>query len=226
MNSFKYLILLTFSIVLALFSPHWVKAGETLTFHNTNFKTTNDAGFRGFSLPETPGPIPFPKTSIPCCLQNSTQFGFGVPGGSSSRVINQNCDQLLFEATNRCVPSVSSQVSQDGVVLQSTAHGLLSRLQLDAPSCNGLGTGFRCNQIETQLTQIVPENSQSFSLKFSVISLTDPNGNLTGSAKGTFEQTINDPQATGGLTRTCKGAFTYDSVNGYALTAGPSAGCP
>jgi hypothetical protein len=175
---------------------------DTFTANSSTTANHNSSTFRGFD----PGAIsnpndPFPDTSIPCCLANSTQFGNGVPSGSSLGSIEQN---------------QSGSISDSGFP-QTSSSSLLS-----GP---GALSGERANHLETSFNQEVVEQGQLFNMAFSIDSMTDADGNLLGQATGSFTQVVSDPVTTQGVTRVCSGTFTFDEVSGFSLTSGPLHQC-
>ena len=158
---------------------------------------------RGFDPEAISNPNdPFPNTETPCCfLEDSTQFGNGVPVGSSTSVVEQRRDGSLPDEN-----------------LITTSRGSL----LSGP---GPVPGQRVNHIESSFDQEIIEQGQIFNLSFSIDSSTDSDGNLVGQAIGSFSQVVSDPVSTQGILRVCSGTFTFDEINGFILTSGPETQC-
>lgn len=186
-----------------LASPAVVLAQDTFTTNSTSTANSNQAEMRGFDPLAISNPNdPFPNTETPCCfLETSTQFGNGVPTGSSTSIIDQQRNTSLSGAglpmSNR-----DSLLSGPGVI-----------------------PGQRVHHIESSFDQEVIEQGQIFNLSFSIDSTTDSDGNLLGQATGSFSQVVSDPVSTQGLLRVCSGTFTFDETNGFILTSGPEQQC-
>ena len=190
-------------VVVALpMTTSMVQAMDTLTANSSTTANHNSQTFRGFD----PGTIsspndPFPNTSTPCCLANSSQFGNGVPTGSSRTPVEQ---------------SHTGAVSDFGFP-QTTNSSLSSGPR---PL-----SGQRAYHLEAGFNQEVVEQGQIFNMAFSIDSMTDANGNLLGQARGSFTQVVSDPVTTQGVVRTCTGTFTFDATSGFNLTSGPLHQC-
>lgn len=153
-----------------------------------------------------PGTI-FPNTSTPLfsgdpsasalpaiiasALPPNNQFGVGIPPGDSGTP--------LFHST-------PFDLSEGGMVL--SFRNELSSL----PAAGG-----RSHTFTSQIAQTTPGGhtsgsglDQPFSILFSISSLTDPDGNLIGTATGTFTQEIE-----GVVTQ---GTIQFDSTNGFSGT--------
>lgn len=139
---------------------------------------------------------PHPDTSAPQSMTGTmadTQFGRGVPSGSSQ--------VKLLDATT--------------VTRTGDFQSVVNRI-----SSTGSVTG-RINQLQTQINQNQSQAGYIFDEKFGITSVTDGSGNLVGQATGTFVGTMTENQGGGKIgTVTCTGTFTYDSTQGYTLTAG------
>ena len=183
--------------------PDLASAQDTTTTNSTTISNSNQAEMRGFDPVAISSPNdPFPDTSIPCCfLETSTQFGNGVPTGTSTSLI----DQLRI-------------TSLSDLGLPSTNRGSL----ISGP---GSVPGQRVHHIESSFDQEVIEQGQIFNLAFSIDSTTDSDGNLLGEATGSFSQVVSDPVSTQGVIRVCSGTFTFDEINGFILTSGPDQQC-
>ena len=174
---------------------------------------------RGFDPATITGPSdPFPDTSNPFAPSSvgactSSQFGCGVPQGSSSVDVLQNCDTggataLPFAEITSCTPLTVTRVNELGGKFQTLENGLLSRLSTETNACAAVGPSSpssRCTQIEYGFSQNVAEKGQVFDMSFSVRSLTDADGNPIGSV-GSYTQTLKED----GVTSTCGGTFTFN----------------
>jgi hypothetical protein len=194
--------------------------GQNITTLNlSNQANVNMATLRGFDPTIITGPSdPFPDTSNPFAPNPfggcaSSQFGCGVPSGSSSVEVLQNCDTggataPPFTVTS-CTPLTLSRVNELGSAFQTLESGVLSRLSTETTACSGFGPGpspsIRCTEIEYRFSQNVAEKGQAFDMSFSVRSLTDANGNPIES-RGTYTQTLVED----GVTSTCGGNFAFD----------------
>lgn len=202
--------------VLFLVFPAHGQQNFTLNFSNQ--ANVDMALLRGFDPTTITGPSdPFPDTSNPfppspfgACT--SSQFGCGVPGGSSGMEILENCDtggaRLPPFTVTSCTPLTLSRVNELGAAFQALENGLLSRLSTETTACTALGPASptkRCTEIEYRFSQNIAEKGQAFDMSFSLRSLTDAAGNPIGS-EGTYTQTL----AEDGVTSTCGGTFTFD----------------
>lgn len=195
-----------------LFSPWEVAAQNTATFTitstNTNLLNNPVLGCAACaSIPNHDPSTVFPDTSTPLfqgdpraaelpsiianALPPNNQFGVGIPAGDSGTP--------LFHST-------PFDLTESNMTL--SAENEMSSL----PMANG-----RSNTFTSRISQTVgptPGTSeiggQQFSVLFSINSLTDPDGNLIGSATGTFTQEID-----GVVTQ---GTIQFDSVNGFSGT--------
>ena len=183
--------------------PGLISAQDTFTTNSTSTSNSNQAEMRGFDPLAISNPNdPFPNTETPCCfLETSTQFGNGVPVGSSTSLIDQQ--------RNSTVADMGFPLSNRGSLLSGP----------------GSVPGQRVNHIESSFDQEVIEQGQIFNLSFSIDSTTDSDGNLMGQATGSFSQVVSDPVSTQGLLRVCSGTFTFDEINGFTLTSGPQQQC-
>ncbi len=194
-------------------------AQQIITLNLSNQTNVDMATLRGFDPTTITGPSdPFPDTSNPfppsglgTCT--SSQFGCGVPSGSSSVDLLQGCDtggatEPPFTVIS-CTPLTLSRVNELGAAFQSLESGILSRLSTETTACSGFGPPpsplNRCTEIEYRFSQNVAEKGQAFDMSFSLRSLTDASGNPIES-QGSYTQTL----AEDGVTSTCGGTFTFD----------------
>jgi hypothetical protein len=220
-----WLAALGIGLVVGSVSP---SVAQSLTLNLSNQSSVNIATLRGFDPATITGPSdPFPDTSNPfasaalgACA--SSQFGCGVPEGSSPGHLFQNCDTGAttgppFDPV-LCTPLTLSTVNHLGEAFQSLQNGLLSRLSTETSACSGLGpssSSNRCNEIEYKFSQNVSEKGQVFDMSFSLRSLTDALGNPIGS-EGTYTQTLIED----GVTSTCGGTFTFNGNTADANSDG------
>lgn len=192
--------------------------GQSITLNLSNQSNTNMATLRGFDPSTITSPSdPFPDTSNPFSANGfgecaSSQFGCGVPKGSSDAHLFQNCDTggatMPPITVTACTPLTLSTVNHLGAAFQSLENGLLSRLSTETSSCAGIGPSSptrRCTEIEYKFSQDVAEKGQVWDMSFSVRSLTDADGNSIGGT-GSYTQTLKED----GVTSTCGGTFTFD----------------
>ncbi|MFZ5862572.1 MAG: hypothetical protein ACOYXR_07030 [Nitrospirota bacterium] len=191
---------------------------NAFTLNLSNVANANMAQLRGFDPTAITGPSdPFPDTSNPfapsalgACA--SSQFGCGVPQGSSSVDVIQNCDrggatEPPFSITS-CSPLTTSRVNELAGAFQTMDSGLLSRLSTETSACAAVGPSApttRCTQIEYKFSQNVAEKGQVFDMSFSVRSLTDADGNPIAS-QGSYTQSLRED----GVLSTCGGTFTFN----------------
>lgn len=194
-------------------------AQQNITLNLSNQSNVDMATLRGFDPTTITGPSdPFPDTSNPfppgipgTCT--SSQFGCGVPSGSSGVEVLQGCDTAGVEvppfSVTSCTPLTLSRVNELGAAFQTLESGILSRLSTETTACSGFGPppslSSRCTEIEYRFSQNVAEKGQAFDMSFSLRSLTDAAGNPIES-QGTYTQTL----AEDGVTSTCGGTFTFD----------------
>lgn len=191
---------------------------QIITLNLSNQSNVDMATLRGFDPTTITGPSdPFPDTSNPfppglpgTCT--SSQFGCGVPSGSSGVEVLQGCDTGGAEVppftVTACSPLTLSRVNELGAAFQALDSGLLSRLSTETTACAGIGPADpsrRCTEIEYRFSQNVAEKGQAFDMSFSLRSLTDASGNPIGS-EGSYVQTL----AEDGVISTCGGTFTFD----------------
>lgn len=213
----RYLMALVGITVFGAVSTTYAQQNITLNFSNQ--ANVNMATLRGFDPMIITGPSdPFPDTSNPFAPNpfggcSSSQFGCGVPSGSSSVEIMQNCDTGGATtppfAVASCTPLTLSRVNELGNAFQTLENGLLSRLSTETTACSGFGPApspsIRCTEIEYRFSQNVAEKGQAFDMSFSVRSLTDAAGNPIQS-QGSYTQTLVED----GVTSTCGGTFTFN----------------
>lgn len=193
---------------------------QIITLNLSNQANVNMATLRGFDPTMITGPSdPFPDTSNPFAPNPfggcaSSQFGCGVPSGSSSVEVLQNCDTggaatPPFTVAS-CTPLTLSRVNELGSAFQTLENGMLSRLSTETTACSAIGPSSlsnRCTEIEYRFSQNVAEKGQAFDMSFSLRSLTDASGNPIGS-QGSYTQTLVED----GVTSTCGGTFTFDGT--------------
>ena len=213
------LVLISLFFAGTLFGTALSAYGQQITTLNlSNQANTNMAMLRGFDPAIITGPSdPFPDTSNPFAPNPfgecaSSQFGCGVPSGSSAVEVLQNCD--TFGATSppfsvtSCTPLTLSRVNELGTAFQSLENGVLSRISTETTACQAVGPSSpanRCTEIEYRFSQNVAEKGQAFDMSFSIRSLTDANGNPIAS-QGSYTQTLVED----GVTATCGGTFQFD----------------
>ncbi len=214
---------------------HPLLGADSVMLNSTRTNTLNSADLRRMDPAQLTGPNdPFPDTSLPIGLERSTEFGFGVPKGMTGAEILQGCDETIAQTENRCQPLSQGTVFHNNQPFQQGSNGLLSRLSSPGDACSGIGAAdptFRCNQIESRMTQDEPEFGQRINLSFTIRSLTDSNGNLVAPAAGTYVRSVTE----GGVTTTCTGSFTFNGStqdangdgrpDGYQLTTGSGHEC-
>jgi hypothetical protein len=197
---------------------------NAITLNLSNQANVNMDLLRGFDPTTITGPSdpfpdtsnPFPSSSVGACT--SSQFGCGVPQGSSNVDVLQNCDTggatalplsgLPLSEMTSCTPLTASRVNELGGRFQTLNNGLLSRLSTETSACAAAGPSTpssRCTQIEFGFSQNVAEKGQVFDMSFSVRSLTDADGNPIASV-GSYTQTLQED----GVTSTCGGTFTFN----------------
>lgn len=195
-----------------LFLPLEAEAQNTLTLTHTS---TTTGLFNNpilgctacAAVPNHDPGTPFPDTSTPLFLGDpkaadlpatiakglapNNQFGVGIPKGDSGTPLFHSTPFDLSEA------------------------GLVISVENDMASLSRTGGG-RSNTFSSRVSQITPgvpgttSPDQHFSILFSIHSLTDPDGNLIGSATGTFIQQIDGV--------TTQGTVQFDSTNGFSGT--------
>ena len=195
-----------------LLSPWKVAAQNTTTFTitstNTNLFNNPVLGCAACAaIPNHDPSTVFPDTSTPLFLGDpraanlppiianalppNNQFGVGIPPGDSGTP--------LFHSTPFDLSSSNMVLSVENEMASlSTADG-------------------RNNTFTSRISQnVMPTpgtaetGGQQFSILFSINSLTDPDGNLIGSATGTFTQEVD-----GVVTQ---GTIQFDTVNGFSGT--------
>lgn len=193
--------------------------GQQITTLNlSNQANVNMSTLRGFDPTSITGPSdPFPDTSNPFAPNpfggcSSSQFGCGVPSGSSRVEILQNCDTGGATTppftVSSCTPLTLSRVNELGSAFQTLENGVLSRLSTETTACVAIGPSSlsnRCTEVEYRFSQNVAEKGQAFDMSFSLRSLTDAAGNPIGS-QGSYTQTLVED----GVTSTCGGTFTFN----------------
>ena len=200
--------------------------GQSITLNRSSQSNADMATLRGFDPTIITGPSdPHPDTSNPFAASAlgacaSSQFGCGVPEGSSQANLLQNCDtggENVFPTASgplapisvaSCAPLTLSRVNHLGQAFQSLENGLLSRLSTDTTACAAIGPSSptsRCTEIEYGFSQNVSERGQVFDMSFSLRSLTDAAGNPIGS-QGSYTQTLSED----GVTASCGGTFAFD----------------
>ncbi len=200
--------------------------GQSITLNRTSQSNVDMATLRGFDPTTITGPSdPHPDTSNPFAASAlgacaSSQFGCGVPEGSSAANLLQNCDtggSNVFPSAfaplapidvTACSPLTLSRVNHLGQAFQSLDNGLLSRLSTETTACAAIGPSSstsRCTEIEYKVSQTVTARGQVFDMSFSLRSLTDAAGNPIGS-QGSYTQTLTED----GVTSTCGGTFAFD----------------
>lgn len=191
---------------------------QVITLNLSNQANVNMATLRGFDPTIITGPSdPFPDTSNPFAPNPfggcaSSQFGCGVPSGSSEVEVLQNCDtggvgSPPFSVAS-CTPLTLSRVNELGTAFQTLESGLLSRLSTETTACQAIGPSSpanRCTEVEYRFSQNVAEKGQAFDMSFSLRSLTDAAGNPIAS-QGTYTQTLVED----GVTSTCGGTFQFN----------------
>ncbi len=209
-------------VSVAVFGAVSTSYGQQITTLNlSNQANVNMVTLRGFDPTIITGPSdPFPDTSNPFAPNPfggcaSSQFGCGVPSGSSSVEVLQNCDTggattPPFTVAS-CTPLTLSRVNELGSAFQTLESGVLSRLSTETTACVAIpgpsSLSNRCTEIEYRFSQNVAEKGQAFDMSFSVRSLTDAAGNPIGS-QGSYTQTLVED----GVTSTCGGTFTFNGI--------------
>lgn len=201
---------------------------QSITLNRTSQSNADMATLRGFDPTTITGPSdPHPDTSNPFAASAlgtcaSSQFGCGVPEGSSQVNLLQNCamgvssEDVLPSASaplaqlnvTACSPLTLSKVNHLGQAFQSLDSGLLSRLSTETTACAAIGPSSatsRCTEIEYAFSQTVSARGQVFDMSFSLRSLTDAAGNPIGS-QGSYTQTLTED----GVTASCGGTFAFD----------------
>ncbi|MFZ5874858.1 MAG: hypothetical protein ACOYXU_00485 [Nitrospirota bacterium] len=202
--------------LIAMAVPSYGQQLSTLNLSNQS--NVDMATIRGFDPATITGPSdpfpdtsnPFPSSGLSTCI--SSQYGCGVPSGSSGLELLQNCDtggvlEPPFTVSS-CTPLTISRVNELGDAFQRVENGLLSRLSTETPACAALGPANatnRCTEIEYSIFQNVAEKGQVFEMTFSLRSLTDDSGNPIVS-QGSYTQTLMED----GVTATCGGTFTFN----------------
>ncbi len=204
------------------------QAQNIITANRTSTSNADVATLRGFDPTTITGPSdPRPDTSNPFAASAlgtcaSSQFGCGVPEGSSQANLLQNCamgvasKDVLPSAfaplaqlnVTACSPLTLSRVNHLGQAFQSLGSGLLSRLSTETTACAAIGPSSstrRCTEIDYKFSQTVSAQGQVFDMSFSLRSLTDAAGNPIGS-QGSYTQTLTED----GVTASCGGTFAFD----------------
>jgi hypothetical protein len=188
------------------------------TLNLSNQSNVDMATIRGFDPTTITGPSdpfpdtsnPFPQNGLSACT--SSQYGCGVPSGSSGMELLQNCDtggalEPPFSVSS-CTPLTLSRVNELGDAFQRIENGLLSRLSTETPACAAIGPASstnRCTEIEYSIFQNVAEKGQVFEMTFSLRALTDDSGNPIVS-QGSYTQALRED----GVAATCGGTFTFN----------------
>ena len=209
---------------------------QSITLNRSSQSNVDMTTLRGFDPTTITGPSdPHPDTSNPFAASAlgtcaSSQFGCGVPEGSSAANLLQNCDTGVENVLPKasvplapinvvaCSPLTLSKVNHLGQPFQSLKNGLLSRLSTETTACGAIGPSSstsRCTEIEYTFSQNVAERGQVFDLSFSLRSLTDAAGNPIGS-QGSYTQTLGED----GVTSTCGGTFAFDGNTSDANSDG------
>ena len=209
------------AVVLALMAMSAPSYGQqNFTLNLSSQSNVDMATIRGFDPKSITGPSdPFPDTSNPFPagapgVCTSSQYGCGVPSGSSGEQVLQNCDtggslQPPFSVSS-CTPLTLSRVNELAGAFQHLEHGMLSMPSSQTSECSAPEFGpadpsNRCTQIEYSFSQNVMEKGQVFEMTFSLRSLTDASGNPIFS-QGSYTQTLKED----GVTSSCGGTFTFD----------------
>jgi hypothetical protein len=180
----------------------------TVTSTNTNLLNNPVLGCAACaSIPNHDPSTVFPDTSTPLfqgdpraadlprmiasALPPNNQFGVGIPAGDSGTPLFHSTP-FNFRQSNMAL-SVKNEMAS-------------------LPIASGRSNTFssRISQTVTPTPGTAEIGGQQFSILFSINSLTDPDGNLIGSATGTFTQEID-----GVVTQ---GTIQFDSVNGFSGT--------
>ncbi len=193
-----------------LLFPWEVAAQNTTTFTHTSTSTSlfNNPVLGCAACASIPNHDPstvFPDTSTPLFLGDpraadlppiianalppNNQFGVGIPPGDSGTPLFHSTPFDLSEAG--LVLSVENEMASLSLA-GGRSHTFSSRISQTTPGADITGA------------------NQQFSILFSINSLTDPDGNLIGSATGTFTQEID-----GVVTQ---GTIQFDAVNGFSGT--------
>jgi hypothetical protein len=194
------------------------------------------------------------QTFRPCCIEGSTQFGNGLPAGSSHETVNQNCNVLdpnepqvtpgqlsVFGtgnisgtpesapfpvlAPNSCAPQVTGNVFQETLLFQQSRNGLLSRPQTSTTACNDLG-GVANNQRCNEITFGFLQDVQSQGQTMDITFAIRSLTDADGNIIGAAQGTVTQSITEGGQPKSCSGTFTWDEQNGFVMTSGPLHECP
>jgi hypothetical protein len=208
----KWKTIIVLAVVL-LSSPAWGQQNFTTTTSVTSTNLTNNPTFGCVACAAIQNHDPatvFPDTSVPFfagdpraaqlpaiiakALPPNNQFGVGIPLGSDG-----------FTTFNR----IPFKLADQGLLLS------VDNIMVSAPATGG----GKNNTFNLQLRQTTPGahvsgGDQVFAILFSIKSLTGPDGNLVGTATGTFTQDITE----GGVTTTTTGTIQFDSTNGFTGT--------
>ncbi len=229
-------------------------AADTWTTNLTRSLSVNDPDMRGFDPSPITGPDDiFPDTSRPCCLDGSTEFGNGLPAGSSRESLNQNCDTFptsepgvtpgtltdfgtgtiapvpesapfpVLGATN-CNVQVTGNVFQDTVLFQQSRNGILSRPRAQTLECDSLGAAGP----DQRCNEITFGFLQDVQSQGQVMELDFAIRSLTdadGNLIGAAEGMYTQTITEAGVTQNCSGTFTFDETNGFVMTSGPMHEC-
>jgi hypothetical protein len=152
---------------------------------NTVFPDTSTPIFQGDSRAAELPPI------IASALPPNNQFGVGIPAGDSGTPLFHSTPFNLSE--NNMTLSIENEMASLAIA-NGRSNTFSSQIVQTTPGGNTAGSGL----------------NQQFSILFSINSLTDPDGNLIGSATGTFTQEVD-----GVVTQ---GTIQFDSVNGFSGT--------
>lgn len=193
-----------------LLLPSEAAAQNTITFTHSSTTTSlfNNPVFgcpACAAIPNHDPSTPFPDTSTPLfmgdpraadlppvianALPPNNQFGAGIPPGDSGTPLFHATPFNLSEAG--LVLSVENELASLAVP-GGRSHTFSSRISQTTPGADTTGA------------------DQHFSILFSIHSLTDPDGNLIGSATGTFTQQVDGV--------TTQGTIQFDSTNGFSGT--------
>lgn len=196
-------------VISILFTPWVVLAQNTLTLTTTSTSTalSNDPVLGCGACATIQGPtFPFPDTSqpifsgdsraaqLPAIIANAlppnNQFGVGVPAGNNGMPLSSSIPSSLSEGG--LIVSTDNQIQSTPLSGGRRSHSLSSRIDQTTPG----GT--------------VSGGDQTFSILFSINSLTDPDGNLVGDATGTFTQVIDGV--------TTEGTVQFNTTDGFRGT--------
>lgn len=226
---------------------------DVATANVTQKISVDNADLRGFN-PDTIGSAtdPFPDTSRPCCLQDSTQFGNGLGAGASGNEINFNCgnpglqapalspDELGVFGTGTldiqlgggsfpgvsstdCDLQVSGNVFQGPSLFQQSRNGLLSRPRSETTNCDDLGTTTTARCNEITFGFLQDVQSQGQVVEMDF--LVRSLTDADGNLIGASQGTFTQRIVTNGEESACAGTFTFDETNGFILTSGPMHEC-